>query len=51
MPPMPYSSSLHADVAAACCVGRMSFLQQCLEALAYPGAGLPRGYFCSVTPP
>lgn len=27
------------------------FAQNALEAVSFPGAGLPRGYFCSVTPP
>lgn len=27
------------------------FAQQGLKSIAYPGSGLPRGYFCSVTPP
>lgn len=30
---------------------RMRFIQNILEAVSFPGAGLPRGYFCSVTPP
>lgn len=27
------------------------FVQNALAAVSFPGAGLPRGYFCSVTPP
>jgi len=27
------------------------FVRNALEAISFPGAGLPRGYFCSVTPP
>ena len=32
-------------------VERVRFVQQRLAAVSYPGSELPRGYFCSVTPP
>lgn len=36
---------------AMCSVACARFASKRMEALAYPGSELPRGYFCSVTPP
>jgi hypothetical protein len=45
---MTTSFSLAAINASAT---RARFAAHGLEAITYSGAGLPRGYFCSVTPP
>ncbi|WP_296952836.1 hypothetical protein [uncultured Massilia sp.] len=43
-PPVPV-------VRPACAAAAARFARNGLDAIAFPGAGLPRGYFCSVTPP
>lgn len=45
------TESFPSRMSGACGTDLARFTRNALEAIAFPGAGLPRGYFCSVTPP
>ncbi len=52
MPPMTAPTFPPVPVVRpACAAAAARFARNGLDAIAFPGAGLPRGYFCSVTPP
>ncbi|WP_230020330.1 hypothetical protein [Massilia sp. Bi118] len=44
-------ATLILDAAVTRSLDCARFAAQSLKAVSYPGSELPRGYFCSVTPP